>query len=80
MVYIPQEFCEEYLCGILGSTPGTKQILHKCELFLFGASECSNKCATDKSLSHLPAHFHNAEQIFKLLTQMLNLHLDIKPF
>lgn len=42
-----------------------KQVCHKYELFLFRALECSKKHARDKSLSHLPAHFHNAGTDFR---------------
>lgn len=45
--------------------PSARQILHKCELFLFRALECSNICAKDQSVSHLPAHFHNAGTDFR---------------
>ena len=52
-------------CRIFRSIPGTRKVLYKRKLFLFGALACSNKCARNKSLSHLPTHFHNAGTGFR---------------
>ena len=47
-------------CRRFRTIPATRKVLYKCELFLFRVLACSSKRAGDKSLSQLPAHFHNA--------------------